>query len=136
MTRAPETAAPPPDGRRRMFVHDLVLSCSIGVHRHERDASQRVRLNIDLAVADDSAGLSGRLADTVDYENIVERARSIAGARHYTLVETLAEALAAMCLADPRVHTARIRVEKPDVFADTGAVGVEIERPRRTGPNG
>ncbi len=136
MTRAPETAAPPPGGRRRMFVRDLVLSCSIGVHRHERDAAQRVRLNIDLAVADDSAGLSGRLADTVDYENIVERARSIAGARHYTLVETLAEALAAMCLADPRVHTARIRVEKPDVFADTGAVGVEIERPRRTGPNG
>ena len=46
----------------------------------------------------------------------------------------LAEALAAMCLDDPRVRVARIRVEKLDVFANIGAVGVEIERPRKIRP--
>ena len=118
-------------GQRHIFIRDLVQSCNIGVYRHERDAPQRVRLNIDLAIADDAAGATDRLADTVSYEQIVDRARAIVNARHYNLVETLAEALAAMCLDDPRVRAARIRVEKLDVFADTGAVGVEIERPRK-----
>ena len=121
-------------GQRHIFVRDLVLSCNIGVYRHERDAPQRVRLNIDLAIADDSAGTTDRLGDTVSYETFVDRARSIVGERHYNLVETLAEALAAMCLDDPRVRLARIRVEKLDVFTDTGAVGVEIERPRKIKP--
>ena len=121
-------------GQRHIFVRDLVLSCNIGVYRHERDAPQRVRLNIDLAIADDAAGATDRLEDTVSYEQIVDRACAIVDARHYNLVETLAEALAAMCLDDPRVRAARIRVEKLDVFANTGAVGVEIERPRRGRP--
>ncbi len=121
-------------GQRHIFIRDLVLSCNIGVYRHERDAPQRVRLNIDLAIADDTAGATDRLADTVSYERIVEGARAIVDARHYNLVETLAEALAALCLEDPRVNAARIRVEKLDVFADTGAVGVEIERPRKVSP--
>ena len=121
-------------GQRHIFVRDLVLSCNIGVYRHERDAPQRVRLNIDLAIADDAAGATDKLEDTVSYEQIVDRACAIVDARHYNLVETLAEALAAMCLDDPRVRAARIRVEKLDVFANTGAVGVEIERPRRSRP--
>ncbi len=147
MTRPLEAMAPHPaagndsprpgerlDGQRHIFVRDLVLSCNIGVYRHERDAPQRVRLNIDLAIADDTAGATDRLDDTVSYEGIVDRARATVDARHYNLVETLAEALAAMCLDDPRVRVARIRVEKLDVFANTGAVGVEIERPRKVRP--
>ncbi len=128
--RRPDTLG----GQRHIFVRDLVLSCNIGVYRHERDAPQRVRLNIDLAIADDAAGATDRLEDTVSYEHIVDSARAIVDARHYNLVETLAEALAAMCLDDPRVRAARIRVEKLDVFANTGAVGVEIERPRKVRP--
>jgi len=50
-----------PGGQRHIFVRDLVLSCNIGVYRHERDAPQRVRLNIDLAIADDAAGATDRL---------------------------------------------------------------------------
>lgn len=115
-------------GLRHMFVRDFVLNCSIGVYRHERDAPQRVRLNLDLAVVDDQAGESDQIDDTVSYEHIVDQARTIVADKHYNLVETLAEALAVMCLADHRVRTARVRVEKLDVFADVAAVGVEIER--------
>jgi 7,8-dihydroneopterin aldolase/epimerase/oxygenase len=42
----------------------------------------------------------------------------------------LAERVASLCLADPRVVNVRIRVEKPDVIVDAGGVGVEIERRR------
>jgi len=40
----------------------------------------------------------------------------------------LAESVAALCLTNPLVQTARVRIEKLDVFKDTTSVGVEIER--------
>ena len=116
------------NGLRHIFVRDLVLSCSIGVYRHERDAPQRVRLNLDLAVAEDDGVTEDHLEQTVSYEAIVESSRSIVSARHYNLVETLAEILADNCLTDQRVRLVRVRVEKLDVFPDAAAVGVEIER--------
>jgi dihydroneopterin aldolase len=113
---------------RRVFVRDLVLAALIGVHRHEQDGRQRVRINLDLEIPEDEAVHSDRLADVVCYEDIVGAVRKIVAAGHINLVETLAERIAARCLAERRVHSVRVRVEKLDVFADAGSVGVEIER--------
>jgi dihydroneopterin aldolase len=115
-------------GIRHLFVHDLVLACRIGVHPHERDRPQKVRLNLDLAVAETSSPPRDELAEVVDYAALVERVRNALGTSHVNLVETLAEQIAAICLEDPRVRSARVRVEKPDAIADAAAVGVEIER--------
>jgi dihydroneopterin aldolase len=122
---------------RRMFIRDLVLEASIGVHAHEHAAHQRVRINLDLLVADDGdAKLSrppvGRddLARVVDYAAIVNRVRAIVRAGHVQLIETLAERLAETCLEDGRVTVARVSVEKLDVFPDAAAAGVEVERRR------
>ena len=120
----PESAA----GVRRVFVRDLVLAALIGVHRHEQDGRQRVRINLDLEVPEDTAPLSDRLAEVVNYQDIVAGIRKIVAAGHINLVETLAERIAARCLADRRVQRVRVRVEKLDVFADASSVGVEIER--------
>jgi len=113
---------------RQVFVRDLVVPCSIGAYRHERSAPQRVRVNVNLAVLEGDSPLDDQLAHVVSYETVVEGIRSVAQAGHINLVETLAERIAALCLADPRVRSARVRVEKLDAIADAGAVGVEIQR--------
>jgi dihydroneopterin aldolase len=121
---------------RHVFIRDLVLPASIGVLAHEHAAAQRVRINVDLGVEDDSArgGLSRpraareALSRVVDYAVVAQRVRDIVAAGHIALVETMAERIAESCLADRRVHIARIRVEKLDVFADATSAGVEIER--------
>lgn len=121
---------------RHVFIRNLVLHASIGVHPPEREAPQRIRINLDLAVADDAAGgrvsraAPGRdeLSRVVDYEAVARTVRAIVAAGHVQLVETLAERLAQSCLADPRIERVRVRVEKLDVFADADSVGVEIER--------
>lgn len=116
-------------GLRHVFLRDLVVHASVGVHAFEHDARQRVRINVDLAVTDDLA-LSGRddLSRVVDYEAVAVRVRAIVAAGHVRLVETLAELLAQACLEDVRVRIVRIRVEKLDIFPDAASVGVEIER--------
>lgn len=115
---------------RHMFIRDLVLPASIGVHAHERAAKQRVRINLDLAI--DDAGGDGRddFAHVVDYETLIRDVRAEIAARHVRLVETMAERLAAICLTDSRVVLARVRVEKLDIFPDACSAGVEIERRR------
>lgn len=125
----PGAPRPAPDARvRRMFIRDLVLSAFIGVHRHERAGRQRVRLNVDLEVMEDGAETGDRLADVVCYETMAEKIRAATCNGHVNLVETLAERIAAICLADARVALARVRIEKLDIFEDAFSAGVEIER--------
>lgn len=118
------------EGIRHLFVRDLMVQAWIGVHPHERGRTQRVRLNLDLAVAEGPSPAADRLSEVVDYEALVGRVRRVVEAEHVQLVETLAEKLAAVCFADPQVRAVRVRVEKLDALPDVGAVGVEIERHR------
>lgn len=122
---------------RHIFLRDMVLPASIGVHAHEHATRQRVRVNVDLAVEDLGAEFVSRpavgrdlLSRVVDYEAVADAIRAIVSAGHILLVETLAERIAEACLTDPRVELVRVRVEKLDVFADMAAAGVEIERRR------
>ncbi len=124
-------------GLRHVFLRDMVLRASIGVHAAEHETTQRIRINVDLGVEDDGARPMSRtgvgrdeLPRVVDYEKVANEVRGIVAMGHVRLVETLAERIAETCLLDPRVHLARIRVEKLDIFPDTTSAGVEIERRR------
>lgn len=112
---------------RHIFVRNLILAASVGVHRHEQDAPQRVRLNLDLSVVDEPPRHDS-LSEVVCYETITDEVRAIVGGPHNNLVESLAERVAEACLRDPRVAAARVRIEKLDVWTDVESVGVEIER--------
>ncbi|MFT8643746.1 dihydroneopterin aldolase [Gluconacetobacter sp.] len=115
---------------RRVFLKDMVLQANIGIYPHEQGVTQRVRINISFGVPDEPGLTVGRddLSRTVSYERIVLMVRRIIAEGHVRLVETLAERIAIGVLADERVQVVRVRVEKPDIFDDLDAVGVEIER--------
>jgi dihydroneopterin aldolase len=115
---------------RHVFVRDLVLPASVGVWAHEQGRTQRVRINLDLAVAEPASPVPDRLDAVVCYDRIVQAVRALAAGDHVQLIETLAERIADTALADPRILRARVRVEKLDVYADAASVGVEIERAR------
>lgn len=113
-----------------ILVRDLVLNCRIGVHPHEMHAPQRVRLNIDMSVELPAGPLADDIANVMSYEDVIAGVKALLGAGHINLVETLAERVAQLCLADPRVADVRVRVEKLDVYPEAAAVGIEIVRHR------
>ncbi len=113
---------------RHVFIRDLVLASSIGVHHHEKENPQRVRINLDLAVDEGARPIDDDLNNVICYERLAEGVGDIVGGGHVNLVETLAENIAAMCLEDLRVRSARVRVEKLDILEGAESVGVEIER--------
>ncbi len=119
-------------GVRHVFLRDMLLQASIGWYPHEHGVMQRVRINIDLGVEEDTDP-SDDLSRVVSYETVAAAVRAIVAAGHIKLVETLAERLAAACLSDPRVLLAHVQVEKLDVFPDAAAAGVAILRRRGDG---
>ncbi len=128
----PSTIADRAAGIRHVFVRDMVMPASIGVYAHEHTAKQRVRINVDLGVEDTPEAVGpDELPRVVDYEKVANSVRTIVASGHVRLAETLAERIAAACLADKRVRLVRVRVEKLDIFADAASAGVEIERHQR-----
>jgi dihydroneopterin aldolase len=118
----------------RVFIRDLVLDCSIGAYPEERLRRQRVRFNVELCARMPAEPLGDNLAKVVSYGDITGGIRRLVDNGHINLVETLAEQIAEMCLADPRVSQVRVSVEKLDVEPAAASVGVEIERRRASHP--
>jgi len=136
MTQAEKIAAHPSTAAARMmkvFVRDLVLSARIGVYQHEKLGTQRVRINLELICTEHPA-IADDLNNVVNYAELVAQVRALVDAGHINLVETLADRIAQACLDDRRVQTAKVRIEKLDVFPEADSVGVEIERQRDSGP--
>ena len=111
-------------------VRGLVVRCSIGIDRREREETQRVRVSVDVTATAD-AGFPGEdRRRIINYEKIVSAIRGIAGAGHIELCEGFAERICRFCLADPRIERVRVWGVKLDVFADAEGVGAILERTR------
>ncbi len=119
--------APPPD---RIRVEGLVLRCIIGVNDWERAQKQDVVINITLMTDTRPAGASDRIEDTVNYRSLTKRVIEHVEASSYFLVEGLAEAIATICLSDPRVAGVEVSVDKPGALRFARSVGVTISRQR------
>jgi len=123
-------AAERPSQFDRVLVRDLVLELSIGAYRHERGRPQRVRFNVVAEVPPPALREPSRSDDDIgnvfSYDVILDTIRALAENRHFNLVETLAEEIAARLLEHGPVAAVTVRVEKLDVAA--AIVGIEILR--------
>ena len=124
--RASATHAGPP--LDRISVRDYVRQVEIGAFRSERGVTQRVRFNVVLEVSHHTAAQDDDVDKVISYDTITEAIEHELAAERINLLETLAERVAARCLADPRAVRAFVRIEKLDRIP--GALGVEIVRTR------
>lgn len=120
-------------GARRIFIRDLELIGSVGVYEHEHRYEQRIVISLELLVDDAYDGVSDRVSAIYDYDLAIQAIKGTVNSGHFNLIETLAERIAQVCLADKRVVAARVRVEKPDLLPACRGVGVEIWRVQSTG---
>jgi dihydroneopterin aldolase len=103
-----------------------------GVYPQERAAGQEFVVDAVLELDLRAAAASDDVADTVHYGELSGRLVDILTGEPVNLIETLAERLAAVCLADARVAAVTVTVHKPQApipheFAD---VAVTVRRTR------
>jgi dihydroneopterin aldolase len=106
-----------------------------GVYDFEREQGQDFLVDVTLELDLGSAAASDEVADTVHYGELAEGLVAVVTGEPVNLIETLADRLADVCLADPRVSAAEVTVHKPQApiphdFAD---VAVSLRRHRRSG---
>ncbi len=114
--------------RDRIFVRDLVLPIEAGVYPEEQGRKQKVGFSIEAIVRPDVQSEHDQIAEVPSYDNLIKAAKEVTGAGHINLVETIAERIAEHILADDRIVSVRVRVEKLEF--EPAALGVEIVRPR------
>ncbi len=118
------TPLPSAEPRRlglKVMVRALKVEASIGFYDHEHGRLQP--LSVDVAPVE-------RLADTLDYDGVARIVRELAAGPHIALIETFAERTAVACLADPRVLSVVVRVEKPGAIPDAAAAACEVSYSR------
>jgi dihydroneopterin aldolase len=112
---------------RRIFVREVVMDARIGIQPAELAAPQRVVLNVDLFVPlAVSTPKEDHIHEVVDYDFVRTSIRQRIAAGHINLQETLVDDIARTLLAHPAVRAVRVTSEKPDIYEDVEAVGVEV----------
>ncbi|TAM06575.1 MAG: dihydroneopterin aldolase [Paraburkholderia sp.] len=114
---------------RRLFLRNYEVNINIGVHDFEKRGEQRVVINVDLFVPlAQTTPLEDKLREVVDYDYMRATVAARVSQGHIHLQETLCDDLATALLAHPLVRAVRLSTEKPDVYPDCDAVGVEVFR--------
>ena len=116
----------------RISLRGLRVRGHHGVFDFERRDGQDFVVDVELELDLAKAAAGDDVADTVHYGELAGRLAEVVAGEPVNLIETLAERLAAVCLADARVAAATVTVHKPGApipheFAD---VSVTVRRAR------
>ncbi|MEA4862525.1 MAG: dihydroneopterin aldolase [Victivallaceae bacterium] len=112
----------------KIFLRDLRVETVIGVAPGERNSPHELVLNIELRVDLIPAGVSDDLRLSVDYFNLAEKLAELGKKSTFFLIEAFAEAAAKVCLADFRVESVKVMVDKSGCVPAARSAAVEIER--------
>ena len=114
---------------RRLFLRNYEVNINIGVHDFEKRGEQRVIINVELFVPlANTTPVEDKLREVVDYDFMRATIARRVGQGHIHLQETLCDDVAAAMLEHPLVRAVSVSTEKPDVYPDCDAVGVEVFR--------
>ena len=114
----------------KILIRDLLIRGIIGIHDWEREKKQDILINIEMEADCRPAGLSDDFREAVDYRAVTKSVITLVEGSGFFLVEKMAEEVAGICLENPNVTRARVRVEKPGAVRFSRSVGVEVERSR------
>ena len=118
----------------RVFIEDLRIQTVIGVFDWEREITQTISLDLQMAFDISRAAKSDNIADTLDYKSVSKRLIHFVESSEFQLVEALAEHCAQIVLDEFPVNWLRLKLSKPGAVRGSSAVGVIIERGESSAP--
>ena len=118
----------------RVFIEDLRIQTVIGVFDWEREITQTISLDLQMAFDINRAAKSDNIADTLDYKSVSKRLIQFVESSEFQLVEALAEHCAQIVLDEFPVNWLRLKLSKPGAVRGSSAVGVIIERGESSAP--
>lgn len=103
-----------------------------GARPYEKEAGQRLEVDLILEPLSDSAETSDRLADTVDYDLLYQLVREVVEGNSFHLLEKLARMTADAIVERFPFRKATVRIAKQNLGWTTGGRAViEVTRERQ-----
>ncbi|MFC5699543.1 dihydroneopterin aldolase [Pseudomonas sp. GCM10022186] len=111
-----------------VFIEGLEVDTVIGAYDWERSIRQCLRLDLQLGWDNRLAAEGDDLDKALDYAAVSQRVQAFASEAQFLLVETFAERLVAVLMAEFDIPWIRLKLHKPGAVPAASSVGVEIER--------
>jgi FolB domain-containing protein len=112
----------------KVFIKDLFIRSVIGISDKERSQPQDIIVNVTLYTDITNGGKTDDIENCINYRTVAKAIIAHVEKTHRYTVESLATDISVICLENPTVIKARVRVEKPGAVRFSKSVGVEIVR--------
>ncbi len=111
-----------------VFIESLEVDTVIGAYDWERTIRQNLLVDLQMGWDNRPSAADDALHLALDYAAVCQRITNFAQTSTFELVETFAERLAAVLMAEFAIPWLRLKITKPAAVARARGVGVEIER--------
>ena len=103
---------------RKILINDLIMQASVGVYEHEKQNKQKIIVNVELLLSNESEPKQDDLKSTQDYSQFRRCIIDIIQSQHFQLLEILVEKIHSTLMINTYVIGARVKVSKPNIFND------------------
>lgn len=116
----------------KILLEGVRLPARVGVTEEERNSPQLLIVDVQVGVRMEKAGLSGNLADTLNYAELFRRIEKLLAERAFTLLEEIGQGICRLALQMEGSRDVRVRIRKVQPFSDkVQSVGVEMRQRRK-----
>ena len=102
--------------KRKIFINNLILIASIGVYEKEKINKQKIIINLEILLTNNTEPLSDNLEETQDYSQFRKCVTDIVQSEHFDLLEILTKKIYAVISKKEFVLGVKVNISKPDIF--------------------
>ena len=103
---------------RKILINNLIILASVGVYENEKQNKQRIIINVELLLSNDTEPKQDNLEATQDYSQFRKCLIDIIESQHFQLLEVLVEKVHSTLMRNSYVIGAKVKISKPDIFKD------------------
>ena len=103
---------------RKILINNLIIQASVGVYEHEKQIKQKIIVNVELLLSNDSEPKQDNLESTQDYSQFRKCLIDIIQSQHFQLLEILVEKIHSTLMINTYVIGAKVNISKPNIFND------------------
>ena len=103
---------------RKILINNLIIQASVGVYEQEKKNKQKIIVNVQLLLSNDSEPKLDNLESTQDYSQFRKCIIDIIQSQHFHLLEVLVEKIHSTLMVNSYVIGVKVNISKPNIFND------------------
>ena len=116
-----------------LYIRNLKVD-AVGIFSWEKRIRQPLHLDLEIALDIRKAAATDDIQYALDYKTVSTRLTQFISQSEWHLIETLAEKIAALLMAEFGVTWLRLKLSKPAALPSADSVGLMIERGDKDAP--